>query len=24
MSGNQLVVKSTDPNEHWRVAWEHY
>jgi len=24
LSGNQLVVKSSDPNEHWRVAWEHY
>lgn len=24
LSGNQLLVKSTDPNEHWRVAWEHY
>jgi hypothetical protein len=23
-SGNQLIVKSSDPNEHWRVAWEHY
>jgi hypothetical protein len=23
-SGKQLIVKSTDPNEHWRVAWEHY
>jgi hypothetical protein len=23
-AGNQLIVKSTDPNEHWRVAWEHY
>jgi len=23
-SGNQLLVKSTNPNEHWRVAWEHY
>ena len=23
-SGNQLIVKSTNPNEHWRVAWEHY
>ena len=23
-SGNQLVVKSTNPNEHWRVAWERY
>ena len=24
LSGNQLIVKSTNPNEHWRVAWEHY
>lgn len=24
LSGNQLFVKSSDPNEHWRVAWEHY
>jgi len=23
-SGNQLIVKSTRPDEHWRVAWEHY
>ena len=23
-SGNQLIVKSTNPDEHWRVAWEHY
>ena len=23
-SGNQLIVKSPDPNEHWKVAWEHY
>jgi len=23
-SGNQLIVKSANPNEHWRVAWEHY
>jgi len=23
-SGNQLIVKSTDPKEHWRVAWERY
>ncbi|HZT69850.1 MAG TPA: lipocalin-like domain-containing protein [Terriglobia bacterium] len=23
-SGKQLIVKSPDPNEHWRVAWEHY
>lgn len=21
-SGKQLVVKSSDPNEHWRVAWK--
>jgi hypothetical protein len=24
LSGTQLIVKSSDPNEHWRVAWEHY
>ncbi len=23
-SGKQLIVKSSDRNEHWRVAWEHY
>jgi Lipocalin-like domain len=23
-SGNQLIVKSANPNEHWKVAWEHY
>jgi hypothetical protein len=23
-SGNQLIVNSTNPSEHWRVAWEHY
>ncbi len=23
-SGNQLIVKSSNPNEHWKVAWEHY
>lgn len=23
-SGNQLIVKSTNPNEHWRAAWERY
>ncbi len=23
LSGNQLIVKSPDPTEHWRVAWEH-
>jgi hypothetical protein len=24
LSGKQLIVKSPDPNENWRVAWEHY
>jgi hypothetical protein len=24
LSGNQLIVKSSSPNEHWRVAWDHY
>ena len=24
LSGDQLIVKSPDPNEHWRVAWKHY
>jgi hypothetical protein len=23
LSGKQLIVKSSDPNEHWRTAWEH-
>jgi Lipocalin-like domain len=23
-SGNQLVVKSTRSDEHWKVTWEHY
>jgi Lipocalin-like domain len=23
-SGKQLLVKSTHPEEHWRVTWEHY
>jgi len=23
-AGNRLIVKSVDPNEHWRVTWEHY
>ena len=23
-SGNRLIVKSTRPEEHWRVTWEHY
>jgi hypothetical protein len=23
LSGNRLIVKPSDPNEHWRVAWEH-
>jgi len=24
LSGNKLIVKSSDTNEHWRVVWEHY
>jgi Lipocalin-like domain len=24
LSGNQLIVKSPDPHEHWRVGWERY
>ena len=24
LSGKELVVKSTRPDEHWRVTWEHY
>ncbi len=24
LCGKQLIVKSPDPKEHWRVAWEHY
>jgi len=24
LSGNQLIVRSASPDEHWRVAWEHY
>jgi hypothetical protein len=23
-SGNQLIVKSSSADEHWRVVWEHY
>jgi len=23
-SGRQMIVKSTRPEEHWRVVWEHY
>jgi hypothetical protein len=23
-SGKQIIVKSTNPGEHWRVVWEHY
>jgi len=23
-SGKELIVKSTHPEEHWRVTWEHY
>jgi hypothetical protein len=24
LSAQQLIVKSPSPEEHWRVAWEHY
>jgi hypothetical protein len=24
LSGKDLIVKSTRPDEHWRVTWEHY
>ena len=24
LSGNKLIVTSTDPNEHWKVVWERY
>ena len=24
LSGKQLIVRSSNPGEHWRVAWEHY
>jgi len=24
ISGNRLIVRSTNPNEHWRVVWERY
>jgi hypothetical protein len=24
LSGNQLIVTSVSPNEHWKVAWETY
>ncbi|PYV65194.1 MAG: hypothetical protein DMG97_32960 [Acidobacteria bacterium] len=24
ISGNRLIVKSTDPNEHWKVVWGRY
>jgi Lipocalin-like domain len=24
LSGKQLIVTSSSPDEHWRVAWEHY
>ena len=23
-SGNQLVLTSSRPDEHWTIAWEHY
>lgn len=24
ITGNQMIVRSPDPKEHWRVAWERY
>jgi hypothetical protein len=24
LSGQQLIVTSSNPDEHWRVSWEHY
>ena len=24
LSDKQLIVRSSDPKEHWRVVWEHY
>ncbi len=24
LSGGQMIVRSSNPNEKWRVAWEHY
>ncbi len=24
LSGRQMIVRSSDPKEQWRVAWEHY
>jgi len=24
LSSNQMIVKSADPNEHWKVTWERY
>jgi len=24
ISNNELIVKPTDPNEHWKVVWERY
>lgn len=24
LSGKRLIVRSSRPDEHWRVAWEHY
>ena len=24
ISGNRLIVRSTNPDEHWKVVWEHY
>lgn len=24
LSGKQMIMKSSNPNEHWRIVWEHY
>ena len=24
LSGNRLIIKSANPDEHWSVTWEHY
>jgi len=23
-SGNHMIIKSANPDEHWSVTWEHY
>ena len=24
LSGNRLIIRSANPDEHWSVTWEHY